>query len=105
MATSQAWRRRSYGYELRVYPSGNGWKGEIRIKKQIFTTDEFGNPETAREHTCRLARYLAGLPAIPDTDACDNMSAAAKEWAISADQNGPSRHDMMAMKMSPDPHS
>jgi hypothetical protein len=33
------------------------------------------------------------------------MSVAAKEWAISADQNEPSRYEMMAMKMSPAPQS
>jgi hypothetical protein len=33
------------------------------------------------------------------------MSVAAKEWAISTDQNEPSRYEMMAMKMSPAPQS
>jgi hypothetical protein len=32
---------------------------------------------------------------------CTHLSAAAKEWATSADQNEPSRYEMMAMKMSP----
>ena len=34
-----------------------------------------------------------------------SMSAAVKEWAILADQEGPSRRESMAMRMSPAPQS
>jgi len=57
-----------------------------------------------------LARALTmGANSKPPDGECDfcesSVSEAAKEWAISADQNEPGRHEWMAMKMSPAPQS
>jgi hypothetical protein len=45
------------------------------------------------------------LSAVSESKLKPVLSVAAKEWAISADQNEPGRHELMAMKMSPAPQS
>jgi hypothetical protein len=72
MAGSQAWKRQSFGLELRVYQSGGGWIGEVGAPGHVIRLDRVSDLDAAQRETCRRARSFAGEPPTDDEDPCDN---------------------------------